>query len=460
MNYTLIFILYCVAMLAIGVIGYKKDKKSILNFNLAEKKLKWLPASFSIAATWIWAPALFVASERAYVDGLIGFAWFLVPNVLSLVLFGYIATKAMRKSKDEHTVAELIGDIYHSKRLKFLHDFELLVLLFCSTGVQLLAGGLALVLLTGINFIWATIIMALVSLSYSLVRGLKASVNTDFIKMVILLATILVAGYVFLQGGALHFGGIKNMTINPFSDYGWKIFMLFGINTTIGLLAGPVGDQTFWQRAFAMDRRDVMRSFGLSALIFAVVPIATGLIGFVAASAGFIPHNVSMVGLEFVKSVAPSGLVILFMLAILSGLMSTIDSNMCAMGTITSKWFSRERTIMSARLGMILVTIFGLAVANIPNINIFWLFLFYGVFRSSVFIPTLFTMVAKRLPKESAVFYGMLGAFLIAVPIYAYGAINKIADAKFWGTILTILIPLFVILISNLITLWTTRKRA
>lgn len=459
MNYTLILILFCIITCVLGLLSRSKNKTS-LEFNFASGKLNWIKTAFSSAATWIWAPALFVSSERAYADGLIGFGWFFVPNVLSLILFGYVAKRAIEKrNNDEYSVAELIAGVYKSKRLEFLHTFELLILLFCSTGVQLLAGGLALVFLTGLNFLTATIIMASTVLIYSLVNGIRASVNSDVVKMILMLLTVIIAPIILLQTGGLNFGGIKSMPIGFFSSYNWEIFLLFGLTTTIGLLSGPLADQTFWQRAFGLGKKNIVKSFTLSAFIFAIVPVAIGLIGFTAASSGFIPTDVSMVGLEYIKNIAPTFLVVLFMLAILSGLMSTIDSNICAMGSISSKWFSKERSLKSSRIGMIIVLVFGLLVANIPGIKIFWLFLFYGVFRSSVFMPTLFTILSKKIPSERSVFWGMLSAFLIGVPIYCYGAIEKVGWAKVWGTLLTILLPLTIILISKYKEKYALRKR-
>ena len=37
--------------------------------------------AMSIAATWIWSPAIFVSSSIAYFNGLYGFLWFLIPNI-------------------------------------------------------------------------------------------------------------------------------------------------------------------------------------------------------------------------------------------------------------------------------------------------------------------------------------------------------------------------------------------
>ena len=49
--------------------------------------------AFSVAAAWIWAPALFVSAETAYTQGWVGLFWFVIPNVSCLVLFSFFAAK-------------------------------------------------------------------------------------------------------------------------------------------------------------------------------------------------------------------------------------------------------------------------------------------------------------------------------------------------------------------------------
>ena len=66
--------------------------------------------AMSIAATWIWAPAIFVASSTAYFNGIYGFLWFLIPNVLTLILFGYFSQKFIKEKYQESFVN--INDIF------------------------------------------------------------------------------------------------------------------------------------------------------------------------------------------------------------------------------------------------------------------------------------------------------------------------------------------------------------
>lgn len=439
---------YLALMFVVGF-SIKLKEKSLEEINVANRSLGTVQSGFSIAATWIWAPALFVSSQKAFENGILGFWWFFVPNVLSLLLFAFLSVNSLKKMKREHTLSELMGNIYSSKRVKRIYDFELLFLIVCSTGVQLLAGGKVISLMTNMNFGLVTALLAVVALLYSLAKGIKASVKTDFIQMILIVVAVVAAMVFVLPKGNIEFGGIKRVTTNIFSEENWKFFLAFGLTTSIGLLAGPIGDQTFWQRAFSMRRKKVVKAFGLGALMFAIVPVGMAIIGFAAAGANFTPVDVSMVGLEYVMKSTPEIIGIMFLLCVISGLSSTLDSNMCATGSIVSKFSKKTESVKYARIGMIVIAVGGVLIANIPNINIFWLFLFYGVLRTSVAMPTIFTMLTRKKIKESAIFYGILAAFIVGVPVYSIGAVGGISILKTIGTLLVLLLPLIFIIFGG-----------
>lgn len=76
---------YTVIMIAATVVLSKKGGKD--NFYVGDRKMGPVRSAMSIAATWIWAPALFTSAEKAYQNGIAGLFWFLVPNVLCLLIF-------------------------------------------------------------------------------------------------------------------------------------------------------------------------------------------------------------------------------------------------------------------------------------------------------------------------------------------------------------------------------------
>ena len=72
MDYTLIVLLtYAAMMLGVTVLMTKKEN-NIEQFCVGNRKTGWMVSALSIAATWIWAPALFTSTENAYTKGFAG----------------------------------------------------------------------------------------------------------------------------------------------------------------------------------------------------------------------------------------------------------------------------------------------------------------------------------------------------------------------------------------------------
>ena len=93
MDYTLIVLLvYMIVMLGVTLLMTKREN-NIERFCVGDRNTSWMMSALSIAATWIWAPALFVSAGNAYTNGFAGFFWFLVQNVLCLDLFIPFAKK-------------------------------------------------------------------------------------------------------------------------------------------------------------------------------------------------------------------------------------------------------------------------------------------------------------------------------------------------------------------------------
>ena len=188
MNYTLVMLFaYAVVMLGATLIMTKKED-NIERFCVGNRNTGWVVSALSIAATWIWAPALFTSTENAYTKGFAGFFWFLVPNVLCLLFFIPFAKRIRGEMPEGITLSGYMYEKYQSEAVKNIYLFQLGMLSILSTGVQLLAGSKILSMLTGIPFAVMTVAMAAIAYSYSQFSGIKASMLTDAIQMVLMLA--------------------------------------------------------------------------------------------------------------------------------------------------------------------------------------------------------------------------------------------------------------------------------
>ena len=444
MNYTLIVLLaYALVMLGATVLMTKKEG-NVERFCVGDRNVGWGVSALSIAATWIWAPALFTSTENAYTKGFAGLFWFLVPNVLCLILFIPFAKKIREEMPEGITLSGYMHEKYNSKPVKNVYLFQLGALSALSTGVQLLAGSKILSMLSGIPFAAMTVIMAVIAYSYSQFSGIKASILTDAIQMVFMLViSISFVAFGVKNGGGLEtlvtgLGGAAGDAGSLFSKRGWEIFLGFGLPTTIGLLSGPFGDQCFWQRAFCVRKGRIGRAFLVGALLFGIVPLSMGILGFVGAGMGYVAADTGIVNFELISALLPAWAVVPFLFMIVSGLLSTIDSNLCAVSSLTTDIF-RKKTLGKTKFAMILLLAVGIAVANIPGLTVTHLFLMYGTLRAATLLPTVFTLGGVKL-KPQGIVAGIVSALVIGLPIFGYGNIQGIAAYKTAGSLLTVIL--------------------
>lgn len=249
-------------------------------------------------------------------------------------------------------------------------------------------------------------------------------------------------------------GSITGEFTSLTSASGIEVLLSFGLPTAIGLISGPFGDQCFWQRAFSIRENRIGRSFFGAAILFALVPIFMGTIGFLAAGTGYQASDPGMVNWEFVMSLLPSWVLVPFLFMIVSGLLSTVDSNLCAAASLTTDWMTKEgsenikvsRAVMLALLGVAIL------IANIPGLTVTHLFLFYGTLRASTLLPTVMTLLGKRL-SANGVFAGVLVSLCVGLPVFAYGNIAGVAMAKTAGSLIAVLS-------SGVVALLASRKGA
>jgi len=455
----LLIALYAAVVVALTV-GVTRVARTKASFLVADRKVGWRPAALSIAATWIWAPALFVAAEKAYLEGWVGVFWFTVPNIATLVIFAWFADRVRRRMPDGFTFAGYVRDRL-SRRSHAAYLVAFVTLATFSFSVQLLAGGLIVSTLTGIPFAQVSVALAAIAVAYSLFSGLKASIVTDYLQMALIATVGLIAApWIVLQAGGLStiqagLGGASGEYTSLFSGPGGAVFFSFGLATTIGLLSGPFGDQTFWQRSFAVRKGQVRKAFYAGAVLFGIVPVTMSMLGFAAAGSGLdvaaTVGTTQLTNLAAVLAWLPLWTVVPFTFFLLSGLVSTLDSNLAAISSLAGHDLVNRRRenqvvretlaildgetvpagaaagkgdelpVSVARWSMVALAVVATAIANVPGITIVALFVFYGILRASTLMPTVLLLSWRRHVAEPGVFWGIVSALAVGLPVFAYG---------------------------------------
>lgn len=442
MNGLVILAIYAVIMIAATLIFTKKEK-NVERFCVGNRRENWIMSALSIAATWIWAPALFVSTEKAYTNGFVGLFWFLAPNVLCLIIFIPFAKKIRAEMPEGITLSGYMREKYQSDGVKRVYLFQLIGLSVLSTGVQLLAGSQVLSAATGLPFEIVTVLLAVIALSYSVISGIKASMLTDAIQMVFMLVAsisflIVAVRSVGGEGIAAGINGISGTYTSFWSKEGIDVFLSFGLPTAVGLLSGPFGDQSFWQRAFAVKKSRIGHAFLLGAILFGVVPFSMGILGFAGSGIGYQAQDLGVINFELIKALMPAWAVLPFLYMIISGLLSTVDSNLCAVSSLVTD-ISGGKVLKRTKWAMVALLAVGIAIANVPGLTVTHLFLFYGTLRSSTLLPTILTLKGVKFTPKG-IQYGVVAALAVGLPIFAYGTVLNSGPYKTLGSLATVLL--------------------
>jgi len=343
--------------------------------------------------------------------------------------------------------------------------------------VQLFVGGMMLNFLTGIPLNVVMILMLVVSLSYAMISGLRASIVTDLIQMVfIIVGGIIILPWVVSTAGpgaiSNGLGGLAGNTniLDP------KVAFSFGIVTSIGLIAGAISDQQYWQRSFAIKKDHLIPSFVLGGILFGIVPIALSILGFIAANPEMgiaLPEGTGlpMIGVATVVKLLPTWASMFFVIMLLAGLCSTLDSALCAASSLyaidmaplseserevlrkeriglefsdedtEAKELLDKKTMGRSRVAMFGIAILGLITAFIAqhlfSLDRLW-WIFNGV--ASVFaVPTILSIYYDRLSAKG-VLYGIIGS-LFGMVFFVYG--NWVQN-----DLITVFSAIFIVVIS------------
>lgn len=440
----LIFGFFIAMIIVVFLLKRRQETKE--EFLVAGRNASWIATAFSIAATWVWAPSMFTAAQKAYTQGFDGVFWFVVPNVLTLVLFAFYATRLRKQYPNGWTFSAYIKERF-SKRTQNLFLAETIVLQVCAIAIQLLAAASIFHKITGLPFFLTTVIIGIIPLTYIFKNGLRSSIITDLIKMATIVGILLLGFPILLHNAPANviadgLGGISGKFGNLFDATGWNVFLSFGIPSTLVLLSGTFGDQMFWQRAFAIKEGEVKKTMLLSAFIFAFVPVFLSLFGFIAAGAGLEVQDTQLTNVSAIVAFAPRWFLFLFFILILSGLTSTVDSVLCAISSVAGHDYAERiaenknlsyaiknnrvlnwmlgTPVAIARTSMVLISILGIALANTPGLTITGMWLVYGTMRSGVLLPTMFA-IKKRNMHERGLFIGLLVSWFVGLPFFAYG---------------------------------------
>jgi len=364
MNFTnldlIIFVAYCVIIIGIGLWvsrekkGAKKDAK---NYFLASKALPWWAVGASLIASNISAEQFIGMSGSGFKIGLAiaSYEWM---SALTLVIIAVFFIPIYIK-QGVFTMPQFLQQRFDNRVKVVMAIFWLLVFVFINLTSILYLGALAMHSMFGWNLMPCILLLAFVSVAYSIYGGLKAVAWTDIIQVVLLIGGGLLVTYVALDllGNGSFFKGVNSLfteapekldiILDKSHDY-YKDLPGWGV-----ILGGMwVANLYYWgcnqyiiQRALgAKSVREAQKGVlfaGFLKLLLPLIVVVPGIVAFLLHQKGMLsPENMELLSNSSDKAypvlltLLPQGVRGLAFAALAAAILSSLATMMNSISTI------------------------------------------------------------------------------------------------------------------------------
>ena len=191
--------IYCFGIIAIASYVSRQGNKqrSPEDYFLAGRSLPWWAIGASLIAANISAEQIIGMSGQGFVVGMAIATYELTAAIALIVMAKYFLPLFLKKQI--YTMPQFLEQRFDKRVSLVLAFFWLAVYVFINLTSVLWLGSLAINTLTGLETFYGLVLLALLSLAYSLWGGLKAVALTDIIQVVLLIFGGLAVSFIALQ---------------------------------------------------------------------------------------------------------------------------------------------------------------------------------------------------------------------------------------------------------------------
>ncbi|NQW02278.1 MAG: sodium:proline symporter [Rhodospirillales bacterium] len=309
----------------------------------------------------------------------------------------------------------------------------------CVVAVRLLSEVFANLLVVGIIFgvagtvpyILAILLVALLTLAYSVIGGLRASLRTDVVQTLILISVL---GVLLVRvAGADGFDFPALLTTSPdLTSPGWVLLAV----ALLQIWSYPLHDPVMMDRGFLADRATTARSFLHACWISIICILAFGILGVYAGA-------MKVEGEDMVRALTRllgDPTMVLFNIALIISAISTLDSTFSSAAKLTIIDMQLAPvSVANGRISMVLFLLGGLVFLFLGSNDLFSavavsgtasLFLapvvFFCIWRDRNVAPWAFT-VAFATAMAGAVLYFLESGGHLSLIEPAFGIAHKYA---------------------------------
>ncbi len=399
-----------------SLIGTRKLTNTPEGYFLANRNLNTVTLFFTILATNFSAFYFLGFAGEGYRTGYPYYVIMALGTSFACLSFFIIGTKAWSLGKKHGyiTPSELVYDRTGSNTLRLLFAIIMLLFTFPYLALQIVGAGYILENITGgeVSYFMGAAMLTAFTIVYTFIGGMTSVARTDMKQGLLMVLMMGAAVWVITDD----LGGLKSASqqvfdlhpelfsregkgghYHPQRWFSWLIFWIFAI---------PMFPQIFMRFYVARDLKHLKRSAILYAfipLIISLLPVIIGVLGHISFP-GLEGKSADQILPMMLVKHAPDWFGALVMTGALAAFMSTLDSQLLALSTITTRDFhvaftnkkpSLRTQVWWGRVWVIVFAITGLAIASNPFETIFDMgkLAFSGL---SILFPVAFAVLWKK----------------------------------------------------------------
>ncbi len=417
---TLVFIISLI--FAFLGLYHSKKKQGLNSYLTANRNIGLFSLTTSLTASALGAWILFGPVSAATWGGVGAIIGYSLGTAFPMIFLIYLGKKIRKEFPKGSSLIEFM----RKKFGKSLFKLILLMTIFYMF-IFLCAEVTAIAVL--INYIsgtklWITALIVLLStLSYTLYGGLRASIFTDNIQMIVIGILLLISlSYIIsFTGSQFSFNFIKQKNPHLLSS-AYIPSYTSGLTFFIAVAATNLFHQGNWQRVYAAKNFEVLKK-SLLLSFFIIVPVVfyMGFIGMVA----FTIDSATRPDLGFFSLLLKEQTELLSLLVIILGLaltISTVDTLINAIsslivvdGKATFNFKKKINYLNFSKYIIVLLSIISFIIAS-KGYDILYLFLLADLFCCAFVLTVFYSFYNRDVNEKTAYFsiiFGLIGGFLV-----------------------------------------------
>ena len=438
------------------LIGYFASKriKNTKDYYVGGKKLGYWVVAFSARATGESAWLLLGLTGLGAMVGVSAF-WVVLGEVIGVTVSWFFMAEKFKQLSDKYnsiTIPDYLVSRFkstsHTLRIVAATALSLFVIIYVSAQID--ATGTAFESFLGWNYFTGAIIGFLIVLTYIFSGGFVAVAWSDLFQGLIMLIGLVLLPIVAYFSISSEVSISQELTkldpsfLNIWGEGGLNMINFFTILGFLGIGLGFMGSPQLFVRFMSIKDTSEIKKGRWVAIVFTILTdscaVLIGILGrYLLTSIDADPETILGNGAQnvlplLVERIMPLTLIGIYIAAVLSAIMSTIDSLLVVASSAISRDFyqqifkpdkSEEELAKISKWITLFLAIFALIVAMVvaitmPERTIFWFVIFGWSGLAATFCPTIILSLFWNNFNEKGAIASMITGFL-SVPLFKFG---------------------------------------